>query len=166
MSQSCRPCRVIPFDFSMRVWPYEEEQASFESLFPDRIVSQPITPAASDRAKIESCWPVCCSVLAYANRRVASRELILFFFFPPHYERDHSLHSVCNNRVATWTVVSWLREISRVAMRNTHLVVETYFELLVLGIEKDARNGSLLQGGKKLRSLGMFREAGCDLFEG
>ena len=82
MSQSCRPCRVIPFDFSMRVWPYEEEQASFESLFPDRIVSQPITPAASDRAKIESCWPVCCSVLAYANRRVASRELILFFFFP------------------------------------------------------------------------------------
>lgn len=32
--------------------------------------------------------------------------------------------------------------------------------------EKDVYNGPLEQGGKKLRSLGTFREVGPDLFEG
>lgn len=32
--------------------------------------------------------------------------------------------------------------------------------------EKDVYNGPLEQGGKKLRSLGTFREVGRDLFEG
>lgn len=45
---------------------------------------------------------------------------------------------------------------------------KTYDEQLSVcrAAQRKMRNGSLTQGGKKLCSLGMFGEAGRDLFEG
>lgn len=85
-----------------------------------------------------------------------------------------SLHSDGYFGIHSWTVdldnlffaYARLHEILRILLQ--HLVDKTYCEPLSVcrSVQRKMRNGSLTQGGKKLRSLGMFREAGRDLFEG